>query len=576
MVDGGSVSAEGSEKGQEHVAQPANKKLSLVAERETREASVDMMDDSEAGAGTIPGAYRTPQSGASSAPSSTTPTTSNVAFSTSATTMANENEKAANASSGTNDVPPIDEQIAIITQMSQGPQHDDMRGFIIVNSWLEDAMARGTNAHRSSKETRADGPLPPLDNRELVDPRFPGLQDERGEPFLPLKPGFELTREIEILPEDAWKQIVRWHGAAEGSPEIIRFCHNTSDNAATENLQFELYPPVLTVLKLPDTSGGLSKEALQAQSAAPARLVSSRHQLFSDFVSRAKEAAVIHTDTHVRAWRITASLDGTAQQGMLTPAQSRSTSPAPGAIQSIDPGSKLAVDMSVFLGLQEGSQRELIDLPADGAASGANGRPTLGFVGLENEGVIVLEERLMGPAGGEWVSDVAKASAVKNGLQPKSLLSAGFGKKSAASSGRSSPAPGGMMTRGRAGKSGRKGTVGLGNLGNTCYMNSALQCMRSVEELTTYFLGGHFSSRSFCGELTATQRTNISRSSTQVTLWDTTARLPKHTRACSERFTSAETHLPFLRVSSKLLSAGMRRPFLATASRTLRNSSSSS
>lgn len=400
-------------------------------------------------------------------------------------------------------IPSIDEQIEQVMQLAHKPMEAGQKGFIISAKWLARVLSRGSNPRdgtdRFGKEARI-GIIGPVDNSGLnliVDPSMGNFKDEAGDPFVPLKPGLQMSEDFEILPEEAWNLTIKWYGLQEGSAIITRYCHNTSTSETRENLQFELHPPFFTILKLPDTSGGMTSNTLKEKDLVPIKLLASRHERFNSFLKRVKELANIPLKTKVRIWRILGGLGRNAQTGMLTPAQSRSTSPSPTFIPPVDPGDRLVMDVKTFVNLQLGSQRELVEANDETANEKYNGHATLDLIGLRQDEVIVVEEQIGGPAGGEWVSDAVGRQAKTNGVTIsvtkngstviRDTLKPGAAK--VANSGRISPALGGMMTRGRQQKNGRtRGTAGLSNLGNTCYMNSALQCIRSVEELTQYFL----------------------------------------------------------------------------------------
>lgn len=433
------------------------------------------------------GAYQSPASGTSS---------------TSSSTSSQEAAGASPSSSTTNgDVPSIDEQIEQVLQLAHTPLQQGQKGFIISKKWLSRVLSRGSSTEKGEKfeKEAREGVIGPVDNTGInlaVDPSMGSFTDEAGEPYVPLRSGLQISEEFEILPQEAWGLIMKWYGLARGSATITRYCHNTSMSETQENLQFELYPPVFSILKLPDTSEGLTTKVLQEKDAVPIKVLASRHERFVDFLKRVKKLANINVKSKVRVWRILGGIGGGAQAGMITPAQSRSNSPAPNVVTPVDPGNHLVMDVNSFIDLQLGSQRELIEANDETANEKYNGHSTLDIIGLRRDEVVVLEEQIGGPGGGEWVSDATRRLAKTNGVAISVTKNGSTAVRDSlkpgtkAGSGRTSPASGGsVMTRGRQQKNGRtRGTGGLGNLGNTCYMNSALQCIRSVEELTHYFL----------------------------------------------------------------------------------------
>lgn len=399
----------------------------------------------------------------------------------------------------------IGEQIEMVEQIASKPLSEGQKGFLVSDRWLGRVYSRtySEKAKRYPKEA-AEGEVGPIDNGGLnlvVDPTLRDLKDEKGDPYIPLRPGLQIGSDFQVVPKEAWDLIISWYGLSEGSEVITRYCHNISDKQEAEHLVYEIYPPIFTILKLPDHAEAETAKFIADKISRPVKILASREETFQSFLSRAKKSANIDTKVKVRIWKIHGNFEdgassATLTSGTVTPEQSRTNSPAPGTGPIANAGQSLVIDLTEFLQLETGSRRELVEMKDETANHKYNGSSTLRRVGLGQDQIIVLEEQVQGPAGGEWASDAnqhklngipaftAKGSDTipYSNLRPKPTMA----------SGRTSPTPSmastSMTTRGREQKMGKpSGTVGLSNLGNTCYMNSALQCLRSVKELAPYF-----------------------------------------------------------------------------------------
>ncbi|KAK3718569.1 hypothetical protein LTR37_005073 [Vermiconidia calcicola] len=406
----------------------------------------------------------------------------------------------------------IDMQESTVRQKQTKQLDEGQKGRVVSIKWLARVLSRsseGLKDNKYPKEAR-EGPIGPVDNADIVPEgafKEPFLKDIEGRDYIPLRPGLAIGQDYEIFTDEAWGEIAAKYGAIIGQKPIERYVRNTTEaEAAYANLQYEVYPPIFTVRKVPQPKPAGDEEEQRPGSSSSSvvalrlrteqygrgqnspddalRLVSSRQERFQKFLARSKQAAGIPRSTKVKVFKM---LDPSKvdvdkpQTGVMSPPASRGTSPK----RAQPTTSKLVVDLEAFNKMEIGKDLEPIDAKDETNNSNYNGASNMGLHVLVEDTTLLLEEQVGGPGGGEFVSDKKKISNLFNRTKKDSGSKPG----SATASGRTSPALGGMVTRGRARRDGRtRGTVGLTNLGNTCYMNSALQCIRSVEELAIYFL----------------------------------------------------------------------------------------
>ncbi|TKA67109.1 hypothetical protein B0A49_11932 [Cryomyces minteri] len=426
-----------------------------------------------------------------------TPNTDPVAESTSTTSVTSSSSTPPPAYNGPgrhyfegtkHQMPTLDEQVnrvkELMHQAFQSRAKEGIKGYVVSMKWLNRVIARTSDAQQEGGHDKAalEGDIGPVDNSTIVpegwklDPL--GTKDELGLPFVPLRQGLQMGLDLEVVPEDAWQLIMEWYGLSQGSHPIIRYMHDTTPEGSLQhNLQFDLFPPILTIRKLAKNgdTGALAPFVIAPQ-----------HELFQAFLRRAKEAAGANMGNKVKLWRVLEPVEsesaepGSDTAGILTPATSRSGSPSSQLYAAQCPV-KLVVGVHSFKSMIEGTHREMIDMKDETMNEKYNGHLRTGTLGLLHDQILVIEPQFKVPGGGEYISDDARKYSKKSAAKSQY--------PQAQRNGNVSPAPSGPITRGRARNDGRpRGMVGLTNLGNTCYMNSALQCVRSIEELTYYFL----------------------------------------------------------------------------------------
>jgi ubiquitin carboxyl-terminal hydrolase 4/11/15 len=388
------------------------------------------------------------------------------------------------------ELPSIDEQIKVVMQILEThgatPLRAGEKAYVISQKWLSRVQARGSGAKVSNKED-LEGEIGPIDNSDILQEI---LQDGDGEHFVRLKP--DLPRfNFQYFPEEAWEYVMKLYGLKAGQLPIIRKAVNTNpERTAEPNVEYELHPPVFVVHRLWAANSPIPLPQLMKAQRPPAPVfVVSRGDLYMEFLKKIKRATSIDPSRKVQVWKIPRSIGSVHSiaasiANEASPPPSRENTPGPESqARPQDSWRQLLVEVTSFLELERGSQRTLVDVPDQSNIPHYNGHMTVQMADLGVDQALVLDEYVETDYLSRYVSKPL------NSLPVTVTRSGITHSKSAGNSGRNSPAPSGPVTRGRSQKTGRTiGTVGLSNLGNSCYMNSALQCVRSVEELTKYFL----------------------------------------------------------------------------------------
>ncbi|KAI1429243.1 hypothetical protein F5Y12DRAFT_727337 [Xylaria sp. FL1777] len=383
----------------------------------------------------------------------------------------------------------INEIRALVEEFNRTTCMDGQECYIVSRQWLTHVPLDSTK-----KQVINDlSAIPPVDNSDIIEEVIDdpcvgsGVTDVMKKKFVRLKDGYGEEHFVPFPPK-AWDLLTQWPGLKEGQIPIRRTATDNSTHRDGTNVQIEYHPLVLTVHRLWSAHSQVPVDAsLKATDPPPPRLARSSNMKFQAFLKQAKAMVKIDLTQRVRGWQIPNAVES-RPTGATVPTPPMSPAQSKVATNSQTTWDHLLVDVESFNALERGGERLLIEFGDLTPNKKAESNQTLRSLGIAKDQPIVLDPH---EEGTQWTSNYIPSDTT---LLPSRTGSTALTTQNQTSrGGRISPVSTAPLTRGRATKSGRTlGCVGLTNLGNTCYMNAALQCVRSVEELTKYFLVGEW------------------------------------------------------------------------------------